>query len=382
MKLIHTADLHLGRQFYGFNIIPDQEHILKQIVEIAISENVDGVIIAGDIYDTQVAGRAAVDLLNTFLTTLSNHNISVFIVSGNHDSPERIHFGSHLMDKSGVYIGGVYDETRDVRVVTLSDEYGTLHICLLPYLDPSTVRSSGKFESQITTFDEAVREVIGTIPMVHNERFVLVAHQFFSGTNVTPMSSESERLIVGGIESVNIDCLSNFDYVALGHLHTPQKVGDVTIRYSGSPLKYSPSESSRQKSVTVIEFFEKGNVKISERVLTPLKDLRTLTGTFAELLNTVHKTDDYLVIQLTDRIQPHDAMQQLRKVYPNLIRLDFLYEFSKTQGVIGVRLEDLQKKSDLELFSEFFTEMSGREMTEFQERSVLDILEKISGEKR
>lgn len=383
MKLIHTADLHLGKQFYGYSILPDQEHILYQIIEIAEKEEADGVLVAGDIFDTPIASRDAVDLLNTFLTTLADRNIAVFLVSGNHDSPERIHYGSRLMDTRGIYISGMYDEKRPVRVITLTDIYGPLEICLLPYLDPSTVRSSGKFPtSSIISFDDAVRAVLGTVSIDQDVRSVLVAHQFFAGYDIVPVSSESERVIIGGVEQVETDILTRFDYVALGHLHMPQKVGSPTIRYSGSPLKYSPSEYRGSKSVTIIELFEKGNVSIRQIPLKPLHDLRILTGTLDDLCKPdADKSDhdDYMVLRLTDTIPPLDAMARLRTVYPHIIRLEILSEGLSNLCVTGASMEDLQCKTDLELFSGFFTEVSGREMTDFQKKTVLELLDTISG---
>jgi exonuclease SbcD len=380
MKLIHTADLHLGRQFYGVNILPDQEHILKQIVQTAILEHADGVILAGDIYDTSVASRDAVELLNRFLTRLSRENIAVFMISGNHDSPERIHYGSSLMDKSGIYISGIYDQDRDVKIIQMQDSYGEVRICLLPYIDPATVRNAKKFESAITTFDEAVRTVIGSIPVEKTDRCILVAHQLFSGNGESPVSSESERVIVGGLETVDTACLEKFEYVALGHLHTPQKAGNPRFRYAGSPLRYSPSEITKAKSVTVIELAEKGTVTIREVPLTPLRDLRIVAGTFAELMEAGDGMNDYFVIRITDPLPPPDAMQHLRTVYPNLISLEFTG--IRTGGSAGARLEDLRRKTDFELFSGFFSETCRRTMTAFQERIVADILLEMTGEMR
>ncbi len=383
MKLIHTADLHLGKQFYGFSILADQEHILSQIIHIAETEHADGVLIAGDIFDTPVASRAAVDLLNTFLTSLANRQIAVFLVSGNHDSPERIHYGSSLMDTRGIYISGIYDEHRTVRVVTRSDTYGLVHICLLPYLDPATVRSCERFaDCAVATFDDAVRAVLRTVPFDPAERCVLVAHQFFAGVGILPVSSESERVIIGGIEQVDTDVLVPFDYAALGHLHMPQKVGSPTIRYAGSPLKYSPSEYRGTKSVTVVELFEKGNVTVRQVPLTPLHDLRILTGTLADLTRPgadAGDPEDYMVIRLTDTVPPPDAMSRLRSVYPRIIRLEILAEGPVSAGVTGARMEDLQRKSDLELFEGFFAEVCGRPMTEFQQNTVAEILQDIAG---
>lgn len=383
MKLIHTADLHIGKQFYGYNLYSDQEFILNAICDIAFREHADGIIIAGDVFDTPVASRTAVDLLNSFLTRLQAHQVAVFMVSGNHDSPERIHYGSSIMACCGIYINGVYDNDRDVRIVEVKDEFGPLHICLLPYIDPAAVRSCKKFAGvTVATFDDAVAAVLATVPFQEDERYVLVAHQFVAGCGVTPSSSASERIMVGGIESVDADRFSAFEYAALGHLHKPQKIGLPTIRYAGSPLKYSSSECGSPKSVTVVEFFEKGSVKISQIPLTPLHDLRTICGTVDDLTTKelVHPPfDDYFFVQVTDPVMPADAMARLRAVYPNVIGMEMVNEQSPVVSAAGARMEDLQK-SDRDLFAGFFTEVTGRALTPFQETIVKETLDDLPRE--
>lgn len=383
MKLIHTADLHLGKQLYGYNILADQEFILHQISEIAIREHADGLIIAGDIFDTAVAGRAAVDLLNRFLTELNEAGVSVFMVSGNHDSPERIHYASDIMDRCGIHICGIYDQDRDIRVVDVSDAYGPLHICLLPYLDPASVRSSGRCDAeQITTFDDAVAAVLATIHFRPEERYVAVVHQFVAGLGTTPSSSESERIIVGGIEQVDAGRFTEFEYVALGHLHKPQKVGLPTIRYAGSPLKYSPSECGTEKSVTLIEFFEKGNISVRQIPLHPLHDLRVICGTLEDLTadgSVAAPHDDYFAVQLIDPLPPADAMARLRAVYPNILTLEMISDSLPAAVAAGAKMEDL-RKSDRDLFAGFFTETTGRSLSAFQEQTLLDILQEMESE--
>ncbi|MCZ0862581.1 exonuclease SbcCD subunit D [Methanocorpusculum vombati] len=384
MKLIHTADLHLGKQLYGYSILTDQEFILNQIAETAVREHADGLIIAGDIFDTAVAGRTAIDLLNRFLTRLRDEKIAVFMISGNHDSPERIHYASDIMDSCGIHISGIYDSDRDIRIVDLHDTYGPLHICLLPYLDPASVRSSGRFPAeQITTFDDAVAAVLADIPFRPDERYVAVAHQFIAGLGTTPSSSESERIIVGGIEQVNANRFTEFEYVALGHLHKPQKVGLPTIRYAGSPLKYSPSECGTAKSVTLVEFFEKGNVTIRQIPLHPLHDLRIICGTLDDLTTdgaVPAPHDDYFAVQLTDPLPPADALARLRAVYPNIITLEMINDALPAAAAAGARMEDL-RKSDRDLFAGFFAETTGRDLSTFQEQTVLAILQELEAEK-
>ncbi|MDV0442164.1 exonuclease SbcCD subunit D [Methanorbis furvi] len=384
MKFIHTADLHLGKQFYGYNILADQAFILRRIAQLAVSENADGILLAGDIFDTPVAGRAAVDLLNKFLTYLQRSNITVFMISGNHDSPERIHYGSSIMDNCGIYINGIYDSERDVRVIDLSDEFGPLHLCLLPYIDPAMVRSSGKFgDITVTTFDEAVAAVIASIPLKSGERYAVVAHQFVAGFGTMPASSESERITVGGIEQVDAKHFAEFEYAALGHLHKPQKVGLATIRYAGSPLKYSPSECGPAKSVTVVEFFEKGNVTIRQIPLKPLRDLRIICGTVDDLTTAgavPMPHDDFFFVQLTDPLPPADTMARLRAKYPAVIGVERVNDSTPAAVAAGARMEDLQK-SDRDLFAGFFSEVSGRPMTALQETVVQEILQEMGGEK-
>ncbi|MDE2444189.1 MAG: exonuclease SbcCD subunit D [Methanocorpusculum sp.] len=384
MKLIHTADLHLGKQLCGYSILTDQEFILHQITEIAIREKADGLLIAGDIFDTAVAGRTAIDLLNRFLTELKDAGIAVFMISGNHDSPERIHYASDIMAGCSIHISGIYDCDRDIRIVDVHDSYGPLHICLLPYLDPASVRSSGRFDAeQITTFDDAVAAVLTKIPLNPDERYIAVAHQFVTGLGTTPSSSESERIIVGGIEQVDAGHFTEFEYVALGHLHKPQKVGLPTIRYAGSPLKYSPSECGSAKSVTLVELFEKGNVTIRQIPLHPLHDLRIICGTLDDLTSedaVPAPRDDYFAVQLTDPLPPADVMARLRAVYPNIITLEMINDALPAAAAAGARMEDL-RKSDRDLFAGFFAETTGRAMSTFQERTILDILQEMEAGK-
>lgn len=288
------------------------------------------------------------------------------------------------MDRCGIYINGVYDNDRDVRIVDVTDAFGPLHICLLPYIDPAAVRSCKKFTGvTVATFDDVVAAVLATIPFQEDERYVLVAHQFVAGCGVTPLSSASERIMVGGV-------LSRWTPTSFRHLSmrrlvisiTPQKIGLPTIRYAGSPLKYSSSERGSQKSVTVVEFFEKGSVKISQIPLTPLHDLRIICGTLDDLTTKeqVHLPhDDYFFVQITDPVMPADAMARLRVVYPNVIDMEMVNEQSPVVSAAGARMEDLQK-SDRDLFAGFFTEVTGRAMTEFQETIVRETLGEPSRE--
>lgn len=380
MKLLHIADLHLGKRVNEFNMLEEQEYILEQILKIISMEKPDGVLIAGDVYDKSQPSAEAVELLDDFLTKLTAFGQPVFMISGNHDSPERLGFGSRIMQKNGLYIAGVFDGV--LKKATLNDEHGAVNIYLLPFLKPAMVRPF--YEQQAESCDDAVRAVISAAEIDERERNILLAHQFVTDGIRQPGLSDSEVLSVGGLDNVDVSAFGAFDYVALGHLHRPQRIGRDTVRYAGSPLKYSFSEAHHQKSVTLMELGAKGDVEVSQIPLTPLHDLRKIKGPITELLRIGREenesAEDYIHATLTDEEEIYDAIGQLRQVYPNLMSLDF--ENSRTGQSVIRQISasgDVAGKSPLELFAEFYKIQNNIELTPEQIHIIERIFDKAGG---
>jgi len=380
MRFLHLSDLHIGKRLNEFNLIEDQTYILEQITQICLAQKVDAVLIAGDVYDKSQPSIEAVELLDDFLTKLTSLSLAVFMISGNHDSPERLSFGSRMLQKNGLYVVGGFDGR--LQKVTLDDEHGPIHIHLLPFLKPAHVRPH--FQETIDSYDEAIQAVLSTREIDTTERNVLIAHQFVVSGDHQPETSDSETTMVGGLDSVDASLFGAFDYVALGHLHRPQRIGLDTIRYGGSPLKYSFSEARQDKSVTILDFGPKGDLKIEHHPLKPLRDLRELKGPLAELLRLGKEDEkgsqDYLRITLTDEDEIYDALGQLRPVFPNLMVLDF--ENSRTAAGAQAQVAaagDLVSKSPLELFATFYELQNGSALNEEQIKVMEDVLEEAGG---
>lgn len=377
MKLMHISDLHLGKRVNEMSMLEDQTYILKEILRIAQEQNVDGILAAGDIYDKTVPSAEAVQLLDRFLTEASEKQIPVFFISGNHDSAERLSFGARLLDKGGIYISPVYDGKTEP--ITLTDEFGKLNLYLVPFVKPSAVRRFFP-EQKMDTYQEAFAAVMDSLQPDLCERNVLVAHQFFAGA----ARSESEEVSVGGLDMISTDVLPPFDYVALGHIHRPQNIGKESVRYSGTPLKYSFSEVKDQKSVTIIQLKEKGIVSIGTIPLKPLHDLREIRGSYEEvtLLDNYKDTDvnDYVRITLTDEEDIPNALGKLRVIYPNLMKLD--YDNRRTREYRSVEhSEAAEQKTPLEYFQEFYQMQNNQEMSEQQQAYLQKIIEDVWGDK-
>lgn len=373
MKLIHLSDLHLGKRVNEFSMLEDQEYILIKILNIIDQEKPDGILIAGDVYDKSIPSVEAVQLLDSFLEKLAEKKQQVFFISGNHDSPERLNFASGLIEMSGIHISSVYPEK--IQPFTLKDEYGPVNIYLLPFIKPAHVRS--KFpEETVETYTDAVRISIEHMEVDTSERNVIVTHQFVTGA----VRSESEEISVGGSDNVDASVFDEFDYVALGHIHGPQKIGRETVRYCGTPLKYSFSEVKHQKSVTVVELWEKGNVKIRTVELIPKRDMRELRGSYQELTNKKNyegtALEDYLHITLTDEEDVLDGMALLRTIYPNLMKLDYDNRRTRENQQIG-QVNDIENKSPLELFQEFYEKQNNQQMSREQSAFAADLIERI-----
>ena len=378
MRLLHCSDLHLGKRVHECSMTEEQRHILKQIASIAVAQQVDGIIIAGDLYDKLVPSIEAVGLLDEFLTSLWEQHLPVYLISGNHDSPERLSFGTQLLEQNDVYLAGIF--TGKAQHLSLQDAYGALELYLLPFIKPAVVRSFYPEES-IETYEDAVRVVLSHSDIDPQKRNVLVAHQFVTNNGREPERSDSETLSVGALDQVDVSLFDGFDYVALGHIHGPQKIGRETVRYCGSPLKYSFSEWRHKKSVTIVELKEKGIVLLEQVPLVPIHDLREIRGTLSSLLQpeVVAQGDpqDYLRVILTDEIPPYDPLGQLRQVYPNLLRLDFeRNEVAAMESITAA--QDVEEKTIMELFSDFYEMANDRSMNE-AERAVMEQIWKEQG---
>ena len=374
MKFLHLADLHLGKRVNGFSMLEDQAHILRQILAILDDEQPDGVLIAGDVYDKSVPSVEAVGLLDGFLTELRARGVPVLLISGNHDSPERLAFGGRVMDSCGIHISPVYDGA--LAPVTLHDEFGPVHVWLLPFVKPAHVRRWFP-DADIESYTDAVAEAIAHMDIDTAARNVLVTHQFVTGG----ARSGSEELSVGGTDNVDSGVFAPFDYVALGHLHGAQHIGRETIRYAGSPLKYSFSEARQHKSVTVVTLGEKGDVQVRTVALTPLRELREIRGSYDELTarsfyeHTTYRSD-YLHLILTDEQDVFDAMSRLRTIYPYLMTLD--YDNARTRAAAGMSIPaETERRTPLELFEALYKRQNHRPMSEVQRAYIAQLMEQI-----
>ncbi len=373
MKIIHLSDLHIGKRVNEFSMIEDQEYILTKIINIIDEEKPQAVIIAGDVYDKSVPSAEAVTLFDDFLVRLAKRKLRVFVISGNHDSAERIAFGGRLISGSGIYLSPVYDGS--IEAITLTDEYGEVDFFMLPFVKPSHVRRYYPDE-EINSYTDAIRTVISNMDITESKRNVLITHQFVTGAQ----RSESEDISVGGSDNVDVSVFDCFDYVALGHIHGPQNIGRDTVRYCGTPLKYSFSEKDHEKSVTVVEMQEKGDTEIKTVPLVPRHDLREIKGTYDELTLRANyegtDTEDYMHVILTDEEDVPDAMARLRAVYPNIMKLD--YDNTRTRTASHIEgAENVEYKSETELLGEFYEKQNGQQMSQEQLRFSAELFEKI-----
>ena len=373
MKFIHLSDLHLGKRVNEISMTDDQAYILTQILNIIDAEHPDAVVIAGDVYDKSVPPAEAVTLFDGFLCRLAERKLPVLIISGNHDSPERLAFGGRLMEGAGIHLSPVYD--GKVEPVTLSDSRGDVHFWLLPFVKPAHVKRYFP-DAGIESYTDALRTAVENMGVDFTGRNVLVTHQFVTGA----VTCESEEISVGGSDNVDISVFDGFDYVALGHLHGPQNIGSNRVRYCGTPLKYSFSEAGHHKSVTVVELGEKGSLHLQTIPLNPRHDLREIRGTFAELTDKSFyqgtAVEDYLHIILTDEEDVPEAVGQLRVIYPNLMKLSYDNTRTRTNRVIDAA-EDVKRKSPLELFEELYEIQNNQPMSEVQRAFARELIESI-----
>lgn len=373
MRFLHLADLHLGKRVNEFSMIEDQKYVLKQVLNIIDEHNVQSVLMAGDIYDKSVPSAEAVLLLNDFLTELSKKEIKTFVISGNHDSAERIGFGSDIMSLAGIHMAKPY--TSEVEHITVEDEHGEITVYMLPFVKPATVKHVHK-EEEINTYDEAVSVVMKNVKLDTNKRNILIAHQYVSGGD----RCDSENISVGGIDEVSGEHFKKFDYVALGHLHGPQHVYSEKIRYAGTLLKYSFSEVNHNKNALIVNIGEKGNIDFEKINIKPLHDMKEIKGTYQELTAKGFyedmDTNDYFHVTLTDEEDKVNALELLRTIYPNIMRLD--YDNQRTRQNQNVMLtESVEEKSPIDLFEEFYEMQNNVPMTEAQKNIVKELVEKV-----
>lgn len=373
MKFVHLSDLHLGKKVNEFSMIEDQRYILKEILTIISDVKPDGVIIAGDVYDRTIPSEDAMKIWDEFLISLAEKKLAVYAISGNHDSAIRFSDHSTLVETTGIHLSPEYNGS--VNHYVLEDENGLINIYLLPFIKPATVRAFFP-DDEINDYTDACSVAINHMNVNPKERNILVAHQMIIGS----ARCESEEVSVGGLDGVDVSVFDNFDYVALGHLHGKQKIGRDTIRYCGTPLKYSFSEKDHKKSVTIVNLEEKGNITIEEIPLVPMHDMREIKGTYEELMSKKNyegtDTDDYIHAVLTDENDVIDAMAKLRVVYPNLMKLSYDNKRTQSQQIV-TDAENVDKKTPLELFEEFYEKQNNQEMTEEQKQLSRELIESL-----
>ena len=373
MKFVHLSDLHLGKRVNEYSMLEDQEYILTKIINIIDDEKPAGVIIAGDVYDKSIPSAEAVQMFDDFLTRLAKRNLQVFIISGNHDSPERMSFGSRLMDQSGIHISQVY--SGKIEPFALKDEHGIINVYMLPFVKPAHVKRFS--DESIESYTDAIRVAVAEMNVDQSARNLLITHQFVTGAT----RSESEDISVGGSDNVDVSVFDGFDYVALGHIHSPQNCTSERVRYCGTPLKYSFSEAKDNKSVTVVEIAEKGSLSVETISLVPMRDMVEIKGRYNEIIlksfyeNTSYQ-EDYIHITLTDEEDIVDAIGKLRTVYHNLMKLD--YDNKRTRSVSQVDgAVDVETKTPIELFSDFYELQNNQPMSDEQKAFVEDLIEQV-----
>lgn len=365
MKFLHLGDLHLGKSLGDFDLIKDQEFILRQLLEIIDREAINGVLIAGDVYDKSVPSEAATRLLNFFLEELAAREVSTIIISGNHDSDDRLNFGSGLFKHSHIYISAKYTGELDRWVI--DDGKSMVNVYALPFVKASQVKHYFP-EAGIETYEAAVEAVLATADIDLQATNILVAHQFVAGKSEDPALGGSEGAgtqSVGLVEKIGYDIFEKFDYVALGHIHSPQKIGRSTVRYSGSPLKYSLSEAHNDKSVPIITIEENKAVNVELVPLKPLRDMRHIRGKMSDLLhnNDISGRNDFIYVTLTDEDIINDAMGIFQQVYPNTVKID--YDNSRTRAAEQVDISQIaHNKSFTELIGDFYRLMYNCEISD------------------
>lgn len=373
MKILHLSDLHFGKNLNGFSLYHDQQYMNQQILTIAKQEAIDAVIIAGDVFDKSVPNTQAIQLFDEFLTSWAELHLPIFIISGNHDSAQRIAFGANLFKDQQIFISPVYN--GNISSITLYDNNGAINFYLLPFIKPAIVRNYFPDE-EITSYNQAIAVALKQLSVNTQERNILIAHQFVTGA----YTCDSEEVIVGGLDNIDATLFNNFDYVALGHLHTPQSVLRDSIRYCGTLLKYSFSEATQQKTATILDFPDKKSLTIKEISLTPLHDLRKIRGTYDEITlknNYAHtNTNDYISITLTDEQDIPDAINRLRAIYPNIMQLTYDNKRTSTTQLIDTNNIN-ESQTPFDLFAEFYIKQNNQPLNEEQITMMKDLIQEI-----
>ncbi len=374
MKFIHLSDLHIGKRVNEFSMIEDQKYILLEILSIIEKENVDAVLIAGDIYDKAQPSNEAVNLFDELIFRLSKLNVKTYIIAGNHDSADKLAFAYRFIEKSNIFISPVYN--GEIKKHTIEDEWGKVNIFMLPFIKPINVRLQFEDE-EISNYTDAVKVAVKHMDVDESERNIIVSHQFVTGA----IRSESEEISLGGTDNVDVSAYDCFDYVALGHIHSPQKLIRDSVRYSGTPLKYSFSECRNKNSVTVVEMRDKGDIEISQILLKPMRDMVEIKGTYNELMaksyyENLNSKNDYYHITLTDENDIPDALSRLRSIYTNVMKLD--YDNKRTRASMSVNTSGItQSKSPIELFDELYEMQNGDKPDDEQEKLVSSLMKEI-----
>lgn len=391
MKFFHLSDLHIGKQLHGFSLLEDQRYILDQVLELIQERQPDAVLVAGDIYDKSMPSADAVALFDEFLTKLANlpDGPVVCMVSGNHDSGERLSYGSRLFAEHKIYIAGNAPgaEQPEVQRIDIPDKNGSVHLYLLPFFRPSFVREIEGLED-VKTYEDAMRGLVERMHVDPRERNVLLCHQFFTSNGKEPERSDSETVHVGGQDNIDVSTVAVFDYVAAGHIHRPQNIGSAgengaMVRYCGSPLKYSVSEAGWEKSVSEAVLGEKGEVEVTKLPLKPLHDVRKIEGTLAELTSPLvlaaADPEDYVSVVLTDEEELFEPGQALARVYPRM--LEWRVENSRTRYEMQDVILQEEKKSLLEMFGDFYEQMRGETLSERQMEAMQRVMRAVGGDR-
>ncbi len=375
MRFLHLSDLHIGKRVNEFSMLEDQKYIFRVLLQIIDEQKVEGVWIAGDVFDKSVPSAEAVQVFDDFLTSLASRNLPLFIISGNHDSAERIAYGGRLLAQEQVYLSPVY--SGQVEPVILQDDYGEIGVYMLPFVKPAYVKKAFP-DVEIGSYQDAVKQAVTEMDIPAGRRNILIAHQLVTGAT----RCESEEISVGGLDNVDVNVFEAFDYVALGHIHGPQKIGRETVRYAGTPLKYSFSECRHHKAAVIVDIQAKGDIHIQQIPLVPLHDMQEIRGTYMEVTARDYyqdmDTDDYMHITLTDEEDIPDAVGRLRAIYPNLMRLDYDNTRTRSYQTVG-GAQDMEKKSELQLLQEFYELQNNQKMSEQQEEYAVALLEKLKG---
>lgn len=370
---MHLSDLHIGKRVNEFSMLEDQKYILKEIIKIVKEQKPQGVLISGDVYDKPIPSTEAVAVFDDFLVQLAHMDLQVFVISGNHDSADRLSFGGRLMHKSGVHLSPIYQ--KEITPISLYDDYGEVCVYMLPFIKPVHVRVQFP-DAEIVTYTDAVQHAIQQMDVDTTKRNVLLTHQFVIGSE----RSESEEISVGGTDGVSADVFDDFDYVALGHIHKPQSVKRETLRYCGTPLKYSFSECKHKKSVTMVQMAEKGNITIETIPLIPKRDMQEIKGIYLTLTAKSYYEnlclDDYYHITLTDEEDIPDVLQKLRVIYPNIMKLD--YDNKRTKNMQNISFcHDVEQMTPLELIAKFYEMQNNQPLSDTQKDFVGALVEQV-----